>query len=258
MNLLKDVVLSGRKMGFEEYCCITNERHCNALELLMSADEWPVSENLTDKINSSGKMRPFYGDTVVVTLDKKQRLQYLDFQHQIEMTISTLLADSLDCKQFHVTIHDLSNGTDISKLEKSIQRNELKCRHILNGLFEHFREHPDYAKIKLNSNCFFPASNTAILSGLLPATDRDYRILMNVYNLFDQIKPLDYLPMFHMTLSYFKPKKFISTETEMIQNVMTTLADFDLSMELDLWRMEYQYFLDMNNYIPLLGIYSKT
>ena len=94
-----------------------------------------------------------------------------------------LWAESLDLETFHMTIHDLYSGPEMtSQLRGMMTANQERIREIFRQARAYFEMHPEQALIKVKQNSIFPNLNISLLMGLKPATDRDFRILMNFYN----------------------------------------------------------------------------
>ncbi|MEW6745495.1 MAG: hypothetical protein AB1486_22310 [Planctomycetota bacterium] len=158
------------------------------------------------------------------------------------------LSDPLEPSTFHVTLHDLSASPSAENLRESLERNRERVRNLLGELGKILREEPSLARVTLRATRIFPCMNISVLAGFSPVSERDFRVLMNAYALFDQVAVLGYWLRPHVTLAYFRPMPPPSGQREALIAVLGRLNDPDLEIVLDLRDLTYQRFTSMNHY----------
>jgi len=248
MNLLKPVFWKGQLIEYSDYCQTLKREQQSALEYLGHTPvDWVVPESLKAKVFEDGTLKPFFGDTIVstLTLEKTQEINIIQeslFQQ------NGIFATKLDYRQFHVTIHDLNHGNQREEIEEKMTQSHVACRHIFTQLANYFRQHPDQAIIELKGTNVFPSWNISLLLGLIPASDQDFRILLNVYNFFNEVVSLDYWLRAHITLAYFRPIKLSQPEISNLSYLLAKLNPLHFQIQLDLKQLTYQIFDNMNHY----------
>ena len=80
-----------------------------------------------------------------------------------------------------------------------------------------------------------------MLLGYAPATERDHRLLQNLYNLFDGVRKLDYWLRPHVTLAYFRPRVPTMQEVQELVRRLETLGPGP-ELSLPVWELAYQRF----------------
>lgn len=248
MDLSIPVILKNNPMTFEEYCSTVENEERSSLDYLASGSPWNVPGSLTAKVSPRGELLPFYGDTVVMPLEKVDFSQVESLQAALHREVPELFAQELDPKHFHVTLHDLSNGPGRESLAEKMGQNREECRDIFEKTADYFNKNPHLSRIRLKSLYAYPSCNISVILGFVPAAEQDYRVLMNLCNLFDNVVYLDYWLRIHITLGYFKPYVFFDEQREALHKTLKVLGKGGVSIELDLWKLAYQHFNDMNDY----------
>lgn len=248
MNLLELVFWKGQLIEYADYCQTINREQQSALEYLgHSPIDWIVPESLKAKVFEDGTFKPFFGDTIVSTLTLEKSREIKMIQESLFQQ-NGIFATKLDYRQFHVTIHDLNNGKQLQAIEEQMTRSRVACRHIFTQLASYFRQYPEQAIIQLKGTNVFPCLNISLLLGLIPASDRDFRILLNVHNLFNEVVCFDYWLRPHVTLAYFMPRKLSQVEISNLSYLLAKLNPLHFQIKLDLKQLVYQIFEDMNYY----------
>lgn len=256
MDLHRDVVLKKTPRAFAEYVATISHEQESSLEWLGNpAATWTVPEGLRVKVTDQGHFRPFHGDTVVFPLSPAEIATVSRRMEALQTRVPELLAEPLDTTDLHVTLHDLSNGPDRSALDATMAGNRNRCREIFHRLREHFESHPEDARVELVSTRAYPSVATSAVMGFVPRSDRDFRILMNVYNLFDDVVYLSYWLRPHVTLAYFS---LLPLEAERRQRLHAALREADdmgrVTLTFDARNLAYQHFVDMNTYRTLMTV----
>ncbi|MCD4784817.1 MAG: hypothetical protein K8T10_13455 [Candidatus Eremiobacteraeota bacterium] len=241
--------LKGIETPFEEYSDTVRKEQLSSIDALKSPDVcWHDPEGLKEKVDGAGKLTPFWGDTVVVRTGKKETALATAVQKRVIEAVPDVFAKPLDPATFHITIHDLDNAPDkTDKLEDKMQGNKANCHKIFEELAGYFKKHPDQAVVKLKPSLVCPDATVSI--GFLPATEKDYRTIMNLRNQFDKVVNLDNWLRMHISLCYFKPAPFSSEQRQKLHAVLHEVnKDLDLPVELDFRKLVYQRFNNMNSY----------
>jgi hypothetical protein len=245
MNLLNPVFWNCELIEYTDYCQTVKREQQSALEHL--GHNWIVPESLKAKVFEDGTLKPFFGDTIVSTLTLETSQQIKTIQDSLYQQ-NGIFATKLDYRQFHVTIHDLNNGNQRKEIEDKMTESCVACRQIFTQLADYFRQYPEQAIIKLEGTNVFPCLNISLLLGLIPASDQDFRILLNVHNLFNEVVSLDYWLRPHITLAYFRPIKLSQPEIRNLSYLLAKHNPPQFQIQLDLKQLAYQIFEDMNHY----------
>jgi hypothetical protein len=245
MNLLNPVFWNCELIEYTDYCQTVKREQQSALEHL--GHNWIVPESLKAKVFEDGTLKPFFGDTIVSTLTLETSQQIKTIQDSLYQQ-NGIFATKLDYRQFHVTIHDLNNGNQRKEIEDKMTESCVAYRQIFTQLADYFRQYPEQAIIELKGTNVFPCLNISLLLGLIPASDQDFRILLNVHNLFNEVVSLDYWLRPHITLAYFRPIKLTQPEIKNLSSLLAKHNPPQFQIQLDLKQLAYQIFEDMNHY----------
>jgi len=247
VELLKEVYFDKAPLKYQDYLNYLIDEKESTLIFLQGSTHWPVIPNLTKKVNNEGNYIPFKGDTIVFPV--KQQEIFVRIQEKVYQKANQSLANPLKPEYFHITLHDLNNEIDIEekdKLDKMIEQSSLLCQDILKELAIYLNKHPGQSRIALKSIGFMgPPIGIAVL--FIPSTEKDYKILMNLFELFQKIVKLSKPVKPHLSLGYFLPEEPESKKKLDLLKVLNENPNIEL--ELDLWELSYQKFTDMNTYI---------
>lgn len=247
LNLLAPVVMKGESWTFERYVDTLRQEQRSCLAWLAGERvEWHVPPGLKDKVADDGRLRPFFGDTVVVPLSDDEMGSLERLQTRLRERLDDLLAEPLDAETFHVTLHDLVAGTSSETVRPVVQAHRTAVAERLRVIRETLEKHPEQARVKLVATAVYPSVNTSIVVGLAPASDPDFRILINLYNVFEDVVRLSYWLRPHVTLDYFRPCPMP------VGRLSQALHEADpprLELDLDMRRLAWQRFESMNRYV---------
>jgi len=250
INLTGPARLVGKDTSYEDYCQLVHRNESRSIEALQDTDiYWHDIERLQNKVTDSGEHRPFYGDTTVVRMGPEEIEKAARIQKKIIQAVPEIFAEPLAEDGFHITIHDLSNNKEnTAELQASMKHNKKQCRKMFGKLARHFAEHPDEAIINLKPSLISPDATVSM--GFVPANEKDYRTVMNIRNLFDDIVDLGNVLKMHISLCYFKPFPFSDEDRGKLSAILKEMnEDLDFPVQLDLRRLAYQRFNDMNSYL---------
>ncbi len=255
MDLTIPVKLKNNPMGFKEYCETIEREQTSSISWMTAPDAcWNVPDSLKIKVDGEGVLKPFYGDTVVISNEKGDILRLSKFKDELHNLVGDLCAFPLLSEHFHITLHDLSNGPRLEDLEGRMESNSAKCREIFCKVAEYLHKNDDQAKIKLVSTYAYPSCNISAVLGFAPKTDKDYKVIMNFYNLFDDVVYLSYWLRMHLTLAYFRPFEFSRKQMLELVDALNNINKSRIEIELDLWKTAYQRFDDMNDYKTIFSL----
>ncbi len=202
--------------------------------------------NLKNKVDLTGKIIPFIGNTVVFALtdDVKEKVCFI--QNNLYKDCSAVLAEPLTKNSFHITLHDLLSGSPSSELEqkiKSIQSYSLDCVEKIADKNE---------LIHIQSTTLFNMVNTSIVLGFEPVDENSYQKLINYYDIFQSVVNLNYSLTPHITVAYFKPINIDVQYINKFQKIIDYVNSMEkISIELSGKMLKYQTFSDMNHYYSI-------
>jgi hypothetical protein len=248
LTLLEEVRLKGTLMPFEQY----RESYLSEQRASISSlrnEEWHLSRSLRLKVQEDGRYRPFCGDTVIFPLHSAEITNLEKLERQLHERIPESLAEPLVPEQMHLTLHDLSNGPSADDIGERLLSNERQCQRIFGELAAHLANRPEDAHIRLVSALAFPCAGISVVLAFPPATEKDHRLIMNAYNLFDEVVYLDYWLRIHVTLAYFRPGIFDLERRAALEGWLQS-AQPQIELNLDLRQLQYCRFQNMNDYRP--------
>ena len=204
--------------------------------------------SIPQKVNKDNSFRSFYGDTVVFELDeafKKQLAEYLDILYG---TVPQCFCEKISPTTFHVTLHDLSNSTDLQSIEQELIENERKIIEKAQEIKKHKNE-----IIKMKSNAVFNMVNTSLVIGLYPSSKKDFNKIMALHGICDDVKKLSY-PFYtpHITLAYYNINGFDLRSAEALSETVEKLNEKLIDIDLNVNDLYYQRFTSMNDYVCIL------
>lgn len=159
-----------------------------------------TSGGLPSKVDGDGKLLPFYGNTAVFLLDEGVKKKLYGLQDELYAAAGGMLADRLEMDTFHMTLHDLANGTrKDGALAGQMEWMEREAKRALSGWY-------DVRPIQMRATWMFNMVNTSVVLGLEPVEwDDSFWRLEQLYGLLQGVRPLNYAMTPHITLAYYKP-----------------------------------------------------
>lgn len=203
--------------------------------------------SIAQKVNAENLFQNFYGDTVVFELEDRMKDRLAEYVDLLYLAVPQCFCERLISDTFHVTLHDLGNARFLRDVAEELFENE--CR-IVQKLDEVHRFQK--AEIKMKSNPVFNMVNTSLVMGLYPADETAYYRLMELYDIFDHVKRLDYPFTPHITLAYYNVRGFDRQSAEILEDVVRRLNDREMEITLKVSNLYYQKFRSMNDYINII------
>ena len=195
--------------------------------------------SLADKIDEENRLKAFFGDTVVFDLDEAVKNRISALIDRLYSHAGDCLAERLSGATLHMTLHDLSNGTNLSEIQGKMTENEEKIRHV---------SLPSRT-IRMKSTFVFNMVNTSLVLGLVPADEEEHIKLMELYDIFDGILEAKYPLTPHITLAYFCPAGFGDEAKARLEDTVNEInLDSQFEIVLDTKKLHYQHFFSMNDY----------
>lgn len=204
-------------------------------------EEFATAAGLRQKVDEKGALLPFAGNTVVFLLDDQTKKKLALLQDTLYEQCGDLLAERISPDTFHMTLHDLANGSPSPKLTAEMGR---MAREAIPRLKECRRF--DGRSIQMNATCTFNMAHTSVVLGLEPHNWLDsWAHLEGLYRYFQQVRELSYGLTPHITLAYYKPGIF---SREAAARLGAALGPVELSLQLRMEDLVLQNFTDMNHY----------
>ena len=201
--------------------------------------------SLADKIDDGGRLKPFFGDTVVFDLDDEVKNRLKIMADRLYSAAGDCLAERLSSLTMHMTLHDLSNGTNLDLLREKMAENEEKIR----------RTSLPSRTIKMKSTFVFNMVNTSLVLGLVPADEEEHIKLMELYDIFDGMLEAKYPLTPHITLAYFCPAGFGNEAKARLEATVNEInLDSQFEIILNTKRLFYQHFFSMNDYRNIIKL----
>ncbi|MGN1249862.1 MAG: NADAR domain-containing protein [Candidatus Spyradocola sp.] len=209
---------------------------CRSMPL---GQDFATHPNLRMKVDAEGRLLPFLGNTVIFLLndDTKQKLREL--QASLYQAAPEMLAQPLQASTFHMTLHDLANGTpDQPGLRDSMRDTQQRASRLLS----YWKDNPP---LRMKTTWLFNMVNTSIVLGLAPADEDSLRRLDDMYTALEGVVRLGYALTPHITLAYFRPGVYGQETVSRLQSALRPVA---LEIELRPEQLVLQNFTDMNHY----------
>lgn len=205
-----------------------------------SVPEWlETAPGLAAKADNEGNLLPFPGNTVVFLLKEETRQQLQVLQARLHRQCADLLAQPLVPDTFHMTLHDLANSDLLPQQEEMAAGARVLLDQIRAELLP---------EIPMKATWMFNMVNTSIVLGLEPAHRDAWNQLRDLYQRFQQIRPLPYALTPHITLAYFRPGCYGPEQTARLR---AALGPADLTVSLQLSHLVLQNFAHMNAYTTI-------
>ena len=199
-----------------------------------------TGRKLPDKVDSSGFLKPFFGETTVFLLPDGLKDAIIESQNRLyEKAGDMLCVQRLSRDSLHMTLHDLWNEGERETRPAPAYSHEQVCR-VLESIC---RDYPD--GVRLRVICTMNMVNTSVVMGLIPASEPDGWSLSDMYSRLDELHPLGYGLTPHITLAYYRPGVYTEEKWSRLKEAFeVTGYSFALSAE----ALHFQRFYDMERY----------
>ena len=201
--------------------------------------DFATNPNLRKKVDERGNLLPFLGNTVVFLLDDDTKERLRQLQESLYQAAPDMLAQPLQMSTFHMTLHDLANGTpEQPGLQDYMRYTQERVSQIL----PHWKDAPP---LRMRATWLFNMVNTSIVLGLKPADEESWCRLDEMYTTLEDVVRLGYALTPHITMAYFLPGTYHS---EQVHRLLEVLRKVDLEIILRMEDLVLQNFWDMNHY----------
>lgn len=209
-------------------------------------DYFRCNDSVSQKVNQENKFQPFYGDTIVFNLDEAVKIKLSKITDVLYDAAPECFCERLVSDTFHMTLHDLSNSPVLEQTAAECFQNELKVLKKAKQI--------KIQKIKMRSKYIFNMVGTSLVLGLYPVNEEEYRKLMELYQLFEDVRALPYPLTPHITLAYYNVHGFDTNSARKLENIVRELNAEDMEITLDIHDLYYQKFISMNEYINIINL----
>lgn len=201
--------------------------------------DFSTNHNLTKKVSPTGAFLPFYGNTVVFDLCDESKMELQNLQDELYRSAGWMLSQKLDPSTFHMTLHDLANGPELTaELKTRMAEVEAKAKPLLS-------QWRDLPPLHMKTTWLFNMVNTSIVLGLVPVDEESWYRLDELYTALESVVYLGYALTPHITMAYFKPGIWSQYDMNYLRQA---LHPVEQEVELRLEDLHYQVFRDMNHY----------
>ena len=200
------------------------------------------SDSLMKKFDSNNCFKQYYGDTLVFDLDWEDNFWFNCIVNRLYEEVPECFSARLGEGTLHVTLHDLSSGTDCEKVEQLVKQNRKQIKKVLK------LAHISPMKIRMKTRYIANSCNTSLIYVLVPANEKEYLKLMTLYHVFDAVQELDYCYTPHITLGYFNTNGFDVQSVEKLEKIVRELNNDSYEFVLSTDKLFYAIFKSMNEY----------
>lgn len=210
--------------------------------------------SLAQKVGKDNKFKNFYGDTVVFALEEPVKEKLAGYTDLLYLHAPQCFCEKLAPHTFHVTLHDLCSSGNQSDAAQQMLENEPAVTEITAQLQKYAG-----AAVKMKSKYIFNMVDTSLVMGLYPADADGYRILTDLYSVFDGVKKLDYPFTPHITLAYYNINGFDTRAARSLEKAVNQLNNNEeTEIELNVDNLYYQKFISMNRYIDIINLGGRA
>lgn len=197
-----------------------------------------TSRNLRQKVQGK-TLLPYFGNTTVFLLDDDIKRQLSVLQEELYQKAGWMLSDKLKQETFHMTLHDLVNGPELTgDLQRQMREAEQKTKSLLAGWRDQF-------PLQMEATWMFNMVNTSIVLGLAPADNDSWERLDAMYTALHEVVPLNHGLTPHITMAYYRPDTYTVYDLKCLKEA---LHPVELKITLQMKDLVFQSFTDMNSY----------
>jgi len=217
-----------------------------------------ANKSVKQKVDKDGKYKQFFGNTVVFPLEGEILKLIEDIQKKLQIIRDDpevcrqgqYLAEKLEENTYHITLHDLVSGVDKEEVAEYEKETEAGALRIIKKLRE-----MNFPLIKVEPICLYAMNGTSVVLGFRAIDEEHHKNLIMLYELFQTVVELNYPLTPHATISYFiykerHDKQKVQGLRDVIREVNEQIAKErkKLVVELDVEKLVYQHFTNMNCY----------
>lgn len=200
-----------------------------------------TAAGLTQKVAPDGSFLPFFGDTMIFSLEEPMLRWLAGLQEALYTVAGPCLAERIAPETFHITLHDLLNQP--GRMPEGAARNRPAA---LEALWAAREQYPPVVAVR--SRCLFSMVGASIVMGFEPAEEADCAALMALHERFQAIVPLGYPLTLHVTLAYYKPGTYGEDVLQGLRQAMARSGREGQVWPLRLDALHYATFASMARY----------
>lgn len=204
------------------------------------------------KVDDAGRLKAFYGDTVVFDLDEEVCRIVAEVQNRLHEKLPQCFAERLPYGSLHMTLHDLSAAESLSEAAPLCFENEVKLAQMAQ------RGMKIPAEIRMRTNFIVNMVDTSLVMTLLPESPAEWDKLEGVYREIDCVRvcPYPFLTP-HITLAYYNRHGFDEATAQALKDLVWELnGEQPQTVILRAENLYYKKFLSMGEYISLFRLRS--
>ncbi len=214
------------------------------------------TQSLTCKVNEEGRLKPFFGNTVVFDLDEEEKDRLCALQDVLyERCGDMLCADRLKKESLHITLHDLISGAAGHETLRRMNETFDAAMRVLPELLAEFHQ-----PVLMRPTWVLSMVNTSIVQGYEPIDEEHCARLMKMYERLHEVQMPAYPYLTpHATLAYYRPAEFSNEQLQRLRQTLAFLSadefrrvdgqsDLRPVAVLRKEKLHYQEFFDMNDY----------
>lgn len=222
-------------------------------KMMLGEGHFVSSPSVASKVDEKNCFKKFYGDTVVFNLNDATKKWIEEMVERLYKEMPECFAERLAWHTYHVTLHDLSNSSELQNVAQELFWNELKVISVIKKVDDMGLR---AATIKMKTKYIFNMVNTSLVLGLYPADEVEYEKLMQLYEAFDEVKPLPYPLTPHVTLAYYNVRGFTAETAKRLGTITSELNEqiAERTVELKCRELYYQKFVSMNEYVDIVPV----
>ena len=203
-------------------------------------ERFRTNDKLRSKVDTEGRFRLFCGETTVFELPEDVKLRLAELQERLYNEAGDMLAHQrLSSEGMHMTLHSLWDMEEDIKL-RDAPYSHAQVREALDSIRRDFPH-----RIMMRSVCPLNMVNTSVVMGLVPASESDARVLMEVCSRISPLYPRSYGLTPHITLAYYRPGEYTEESWRRLKRVFVPeFFDFPIKTE----SLFFKSFTDMDSY----------
>ncbi len=215
-----------------------------------------LAQSLTRKVDAEGRLKPFFGNTVIFELDERECSRLHDLQTVLyERCGDMLCADRLKKESLHITLHDLVSGEAGHETLRQMNTAFDAAMRVLPEIRGEFHQ-----PVFVRPTWVLSMVNTSIVQGYEPIDEENCARLMGMYECLHRVQMPAYPYLTpHATLAYYRPAEFSDQQLHRLRQTLAFLSadefrrvrgedDLRAVVALKNERLHYQEFFDMNDY----------
>ncbi len=210
---------------------------------LYTRDNFHIRANAIYKVDYDGSFKSFFGNTVVFDLPNEVKDYAYEVQEKLYSYCPSMMAERLTRESFHITLHDLLNGTPSEELEKQVEVMSIRAKELMKEI--------QLQKKTLNftTTALMNMVNVSMVLVVEPADEETYNAMMALYVKFEQLLHLHYSLTPHITLAYYKPGVYGADVLNPLADLIAAVnAGPKCKFTVDTDMLMYQIFTDMKNF----------